>query len=838
MAIPKLIGTQRDFSSGEVDEALKRADEMSAMKTGARQLVNFRLLSGGQAKNRPGRRVLFLEPGRIEQVLMSPGNIFYLAFGDAYIRVYNAAGVLVAGTHVKGDGYTAIPWTAATAGSVTFAVVTSKTPQVYIAYGHDFPYNIPLILTWDGISQYSGWTIANFAESVLPTGQKRTLFTRLSPANVTLQPSAISGAIILYATPGSSVFTPGMVGTRILWCGRQVLITGYIAPTEAYATVIEQLPNSVMVNLGNFIDIGQGNSEFVPGQNGYFLPGDLVEGSISGARGIVIQSGATIGIAGTAQYLFYTQVPYVLVQPIPSTTTGAALPYYLETTVGSTSYFIWKENIVGANGNAQVGSTDLSAPQPVAVWDDEVMNNYRGWPASVFYDQNRLGFCGFAGSPSSIAWSASGLPSDFYVNGLATTVNADNAIFEDAPGDAQVYFVVPGMESSEFVFCSNAVYYIPITPSAPLTPGSVSFNLLTSQGSYPGIKPAQIQQSILYVRAGGQSIGAVQTPGYYWRPSVIDLASEFHSHLFGAAAPVALVAPQAPSQYEENYAYLLRADGTVVTTRYLIRNGLLEPGAEGKPKTGWHPWNGVGFTSWISAQGGDLIFTTTYLVQGQPFSSGFSNGFDGGAGQKITVIETLDNTQYLDCAVPVNALPPGLVPPGGKGPLWFLAGQEVTLIDQGTRIMGTYQIDLNGHLVPQFIGGENLLSPQLVAGQPWTAMIEPFAPDAPPGQSSGQRMKKRRVARMTVYVSNSNGFTLARLFSGPITQASPPLGTVMNFYRIPAWYMGDNVEAPPPLREAAYRWRPAGRSFDPRMAVMKDTPGPLLVHEIGMEITV
>jgi len=39
----------------------------------------------------------------------------------------------------------------------------------------------------------------------------------------------------------------------------------------------------------------------------------------------------------------------------------------------------------------------------------------------------------------------------------------------------------------------------------------------------------------------------------------------------------------------------------------------------------------------------------------------------------------------------------------------------------------------------------------------------------------------------------------------------------------------------PPLREEAYRWRPLGRSYDPRMAVIKDTPGPLVVHEIGLE---
>ena len=95
---------------------------------------------------------------------------------------------------------------------------------------------------------------------------------------------------------------------------------------------------------------------------------------------------------------------------------------------------------------------------------------------------------------------------------------------------------------------------------------------------------------------------------------------------------------------------------------------------------------------------------------------------------------------------------------------------------------------------------------------------------------------------MAAYVSNSSGFDMARLFSGPITPTtaadSLALGTVMNRCRIPAWNIGDNVEVAPPLREQAYRCRPLGRSYDPRVAVIKQTPGPLTVHEIGLEASV
>jgi hypothetical protein len=48
----------------------------------------------------------------------------------------------------------------------------------------------------------------------------------------------------------------------------------------------------------------------------------------------------------------------------------------------------------------------------------------------------------------------------------------------------------------------------------------------------------------------------------------------------------------------------------------------------------------------------------------------------------------------------------------------------------------------------------------------------------------------------------------------------------------------DDPTLAPPLREAVERWRPLGRSFDPRVAVIKDTPGPLEILELGSESTV
>jgi hypothetical protein len=69
------------------------------------------------------------------------------------------------------------------------------------------------------------------------------------------------------------------------------------------------------------------------------------------------------------------------------------------------------------------------------------------------------------------------------------------------------------------------------------------------------------------------------------------------------------------------------------------------------------------------------------------------------------------------------------------------------------------------------------------------------------------------------------GYALAKLFSGKLPPTSPALGTIMNIRRVPAWNQSDNSILPPPLRETNEEWRPSG--YDPRVAIIKDTPGPL-----------
>lgn len=477
--------------------------------------------------------------------------------------------------------------------------------------------------------------------------------------------------------------------------------------------------------------------------------------------------------------------------------------------MANTIGFVSGENVVGPGGSDNITAVATTSPQAIAVWDEEVMNSFRGYAGSVFFDQGRLGLCNFHSVPSAIAWSAFGTFNDFYVG-----PNPSDAIFELLPDRSIPQHVVAGPESGEFVFCDRKIYYVPISvQTGPLKPGSVQFALLDSDGA-AFVQPRPVKEIIFYVASGGSRVCAVIAPGAYFRPFNTQDVSELHGHLFSNI--IALAVPSADGTFPERYVYALNSNGTLAVGRYGVKSGLLEG------PVGWLPWTGAGTVNWVAALGSQVVFQTNYNISGAP-------GFN--------MLEIMDDTLYLDNTLNVNAPPFNLAPPGGKGPLWFMPGGTVDLVDDGTRFMGTYHIDANGFIIPQGIGGENLSSANLVAGQPWQSVFEPFLPAPGPGEDRLQRMWRRKVTKAAIAVTRSSGFCWVRFYSGPLGASLPALGTTMQIRRIPAYFQDDDATKPVPQREEAYELRTIGRTHDPRIGILKDTSGPLIILDVAAEVT-
>lgn len=783
MAVQKHTVSQRDFSAGEVSPRLKRSEDHPIFKTSLRQCSNFTITDEGKLRNRFGRSAKFDLPiagnGRVEEVLLSPGNIFYLEFTPGALIVRNAAGTVVVSATTKADGITPIPWTANTLQKVVY---DTYLLSIYICYGDDYPNNVPQILTWDGVSQTSTWTFSTYSETVLSGGQKRTFFYRLSPQNVTLFPSNLTGSITL--TFGAPIATASMVGTRIRYIGRQILITGFTNATTLTGTVEEPL-------------LAAENLSFAVDPRTTFNIGDVVLGATSGAKGIVIASNAT---TIEVQLLSNTQIV------IPQLNYGQ----------GGTSAFVASEPVVGPSGSlANSGISGLIQPTAgTSIWDDELMNSFRGWPTSVTVDQSRLCFMNFPQLPTAIGYSAEGLFFDLYIP--LDSVTPSNAILELAPNKSQVLFMVPGQESSEFIFCDNAVYYVPITAAQPLSAtAGISFNKMTQEGCAQ-VQPRLVQEALVYVSAGASTLRAITATGAYQRPYEVRPISKWHDHLF--TSPIAIATPSATDpNFPERYIYVLNSDGTVVLGKLEIEDGRLQKAP------GWTRMSGNGSVAWVAARGADVVFTTTY---------------SGLGALPVTIIEVQDATQYLDAAIFYNNVPSALTPGGGQGPLWWLANGTVTVMDLGTRQLGLYSVDGNGFLIPQFTGGENLTSSQLVVGQAWTATAEPWIAGAEPGADIQQRMTERNISMAAVAYENSTGFVWQRLYSKKQGPKLPALGSVVVTRRVPTYNQDEDPTQVPILREDVDTWRPGGASYDPRLAIVKDTAGPFTIIEFSSEVSV
>lgn len=814
MANPKLVDAQRDFTAGEVDPTAKRADDDAFLRTGMRQLSNARILNTRALTNRPGRNLIAkrASQARDEDVTIAPGVIYRLSFTNAALTIFNAAG-----TQVFTEAGRA--WTGATLNSIVWVVFQK---QIFITY----PGVVPEVLTWDGATT---WSSASYAEMTVGS-QKRTPFYRLASQGITLLPSATTGSISLAFS--GSVLVNGMIGTRLRFGGRQIQITAVASAISGTGLVIETLPPAQTLTVGSTVggfnvgDVVEGKTTTAKGivtsnagaqtiffpittvPDGTFQTGDPIVGGTSGATGIVTGKNYwndDINQGISQLHVTLTAGAFVAAETVSgahgsaavTSVSGIALVVQLiQSDAGIVSTF-GVETVVGPSGTAAISGVATTTPQAISVWDQEVMNSYQGWPASVFTDQNRLGFTNFPSVPGGIAWSAIGIVTDLYPG-----ANPSDAIFELAPGKSQVLHVVPGAEGSEFVFTDTAVYYIPISETNPLRPGSVAFKVISSDGS-AAVQPRRVGSVILYVDQGLIQIQSIVAVGATNRPYESQPLTDAHAHLFNGIVAIAL--PTSVTQFAERYIYALNADGTLALGKYsLDERGNLAG------KMGWLPWNGTGAVKWVSALNDAVLFCTAYT-----------------SGATVYMIEQLDATLYLDASLPINAIPATLTPPGGKGPLWWLPGVTVNLMD-GVRPLGPYATDANGFVVPNF-PGEDLTAVTLRAGFGWTATWEPFVRAAQPGQDVGQRMRRRRASRFEVYAMQSSGFRFIKMNIA---------GTVISDKRIATWNIGDDPNLPPPLREDAYSFKPLGHDFTSRVAIQKDTPGPLTVPEIAIRVTV
>ncbi len=728
------IVAQRDFSAGQIDETAQRADDTEIMRAGMRRARNVRLLASRGMRRRPGRRALFMTTGICEKVRPAAGVEWYMDI-EAGSITFRSLSLTVS---LK---FESLPWTDAilkelrwveSGGTVIFAH-RSMPPQVF---------------SYDPLA--NSWSHSVFSFSVDPSGATRQPFHNFYlGSGVTMTPSARAGTITVNWS--GAVLNPAHAGVIFTYANRQMRITTVLSATSATCEVIEELPPSFDVSMGNVAGL---------------QVGDVVEGVTSGARGQVAS------IAGT--------VVRILVEKNWSGFSGGEL-------------------VAGPRSKMNVVSQSAASPVATTQWAEALISNIRGWPGCVSKDVQRIIFCKLSQAGAAIVWSSTGTLNDFRIG-----AEKEDAIFEFVPENCLVLDVLGGAD--EFVFTDKGVYYVPVSVSNPLIPGSIDFRLISDDPS-SDIRPRSTTEGLIFINSARTRVFAVVGTGQTARPYIIEDLSEYHSSLI--RSPVSLATSTADVSAPERYLYIGNMDGTLAVGRY-------QKAPTTRGWVGWVPWDGQGSIEWIAAGGDSVIVTARYETSAGTvrFVEVFDDNLLLDASQAIATISGGDALE-IETGVFLEVAPGDPLILQESYSLNWAAG-TVLSVERNGWYRGDYTVEEDGSL-SDLIPVENVLG--LNGGFNFEVEAVPFVPHADGGPSRKQRMRPRRIKQVGVTVQRAQAIEVA--------------GYLVPFYRA-----GENEEQAPPLRNETYRTRLPGRSFDPQWGVKQILPGALTILEMTTEVTI
>lgn len=576
------------------------------------------------------------------------------------------------------------------------------------------------------------WSSAAFAFAQNAINAKRQPYFKFAQGAVTMTPAALTGngVTVTFSAP---VLTASHVGVSFRYGGRELVCATYVSPTEGTFNIIEDLPPTHNVTVGSTLG---------------FRIGDVAFGASSDCQALILD--------------------------ITSSTVMKCV--YLKRFAGFTT----SEKIATDTAVTTFSSTASTTTAGIVVWDEAAMSDVRGWPRSVSQDRNRIIFTDLPLIAHAVAWSGIGFYNDF-LPGADTT----NAMFEYAPNEVRVKHVIGGPD--QIVLTDKGVFYVPISESNPLAPGSVIFKKIGSLGA-GDVAPVEMDQGIVFGGDGGSSIIAVLPTGQQSAPWELRDVSRFHAGLISDL--VALAVQSGSSSSADQVLWALNGDGTAVYGRLDPDNQWL----------GFLRYEATGLIEWLSTFGSEVLLNVAY---------------DLGA-ETGRLVERVNESRYIDGCVDINDPGDLLAGAPGEGPLWMFAGLTVDLM-LGRRYLGQRAVDSNGDLVEQ--AGDDFSADGIVAGFKFTARVKQFLPNADEGEAKGQRMSRRKIKKAIITVQDATEFAfMGRTFAS--FRASDP---------------GDGD---PPLWSSSFTARSRGRAYDPETIFEKSAPGPCTVIEMAGEVTI
>lgn len=410
--MPRRKVLQTNFSAGELAPDLAMRQDTDQYKNGAKSLLNKRVLIGGGVVRRPGStyQATLTGPGILAEFIVNQTTQYVLVFNsgrmDAYLR-NTTTGVLTAS-----GSLTSMPWTGTIFKEMDWV---QRGNTIFLVH----PIMWPQVITRTGAAT---WARADLTFSIGSSSRVEQPYLKTAAAAVTLQPSALTGAITITATGGAPIL-PGHVGMYLRYLGKAMLVTGYTSSTVLSATVIETLPTTQTLTVTSSAN---------------FALDEVVTGYTSAAKGIV---------AGIPDATHLTVVISHGLTPFQA------------------------EDIIGPNGKTAISAVATATPAAIKDWDEQLFTSIHGFPSCVELHRNRLCFGGHPAAPDYLICSSL---YDIYNFTLGTGGDADGIM--ESIGDAGASKIVQLFSAEQLIVLTDrGPYYCPESGTQPFRPSSMAF---------------------------------------------------------------------------------------------------------------------------------------------------------------------------------------------------------------------------------------------------------------------------------------------------------------------------------------------------------------------------
>jgi hypothetical protein len=532
--VAKIHTVQTNFSSGEIDPAMRLRVDAGSYANGARTLTNVVIRNTGGVDRRPGF-VHMADLGaatRIERFQFDDDEIYVFAFQDTVLKVYNTAGTLL-------QTLSSASWTAAQLFQITFASLGDVT---YVFHPEFRPQKITR-------TSLSTFTLGNldFDRSLGSLEKIYWPWYKFAADSLAIKASHVSGAGRTI-TANAAVFSASHVGSRIRIFGTEISVTGFTSSTVVTGTIRGKIkgaldPDPYRTVKGSKIitvtHVDHGLSD-----------GDVVTFSgsndVGGIPSTEIDGAQTLNVLNVNEYTFTV------------------------TTTNATS------SVDGGGVSVSFSAADVYTRS----WDEAAYSAVRGWPACGCFHGNRLYLAGGYDLPAALFGSKIGRFTNFDLGEAASTDAIATIIGSDKV--VSIRHLVSGKHLQ--VFTDAGEYFIPEPQESPITPLNISAKKQSSFG-IARINPFVFDGASIFVqkskKAVREFIWSDQERAYAANPLSVTA-----THLLTDPVDMAIVT--GTTERPEQYAVVVNSDGTIALFHSLRVERL----------AGWTRWTTDGlFTS-------------------------------------------------------------------------------------------------------------------------------------------------------------------------------------------------------------------------------------------------